>query len=141
MDEFIIILLFVGGIALIVAASIYLVRKTKAQKQQMELQIQELVKTLPEDKRALFLMQYNNERKDPTVAVLLALFLGGIGIHKFYMKQIGLGVLYLIFAWTFIPAFIAFFEAFTLTHSVYKFNQNAANKTAAMLQGNVYSVL
>ena len=42
--------------------------------------------------------------------VLLAFFLGGIGIHKFYAGHIILGFIYLIFCWTFIPGFIAFIE-------------------------------
>lgn len=52
--------------------------------------------------------------KDKTVAALLALFLGGIGIHKFYLGKTGQGVLYLIFCWTFIPAIIGFFNAIGL---------------------------
>ena len=40
-------------------------------------------------------------------AALFALFLGGIGVHKFYLGQVGQGILYLLFFWTFIPAFIA----------------------------------
>ena len=43
-------------------------------------------------------------------AALLALFLGGFGIHKFYLGQIGWGIVYLIFCWTFIPALVAFIE-------------------------------
>jgi len=51
-------------------------------------------------------------RKDKTVAGLLALFLGGIGIHKFYLDQPKTGLLYLLFCWfLFIPAIISFFEA------------------------------
>jgi TM2 domain-containing membrane protein YozV len=45
---------------------------------------------------------------------LLALFLGGFGIHKFYLGQTALGVLYLVFFWTFIPAIVAFVEAIIL---------------------------
>lgn len=41
---------------------------------------------------------------------LLAFFLGGIGIHKFYAGRIAAGILYLLFFWTCIPAFIAFIE-------------------------------
>lgn len=41
---------------------------------------------------------------------LLALFLGGIGIHKFYAGKTVAGILYILFCWTFIPAIIAFFE-------------------------------
>jgi predicted Zn finger-like uncharacterized protein len=48
--------------------------------------------------------------KNRMAAGLLALFLGGIGIHRFYLGQ-GVGCLYLLFCWTFIPAIIAFIEA------------------------------
>lgn len=44
-------------------------------------------------------------------AGLLALFLGGLGIHKFYLGKGGQGILYLIFCWTWIPSIIAFIEA------------------------------
>lgn len=48
--------------------------------------------------------------KDKTVAVLLAFFLGGLGIHKFYLGENVAGFLYLLFSWTFIPAILAFFD-------------------------------
>ena len=41
---------------------------------------------------------------------LLAFFLGGLGIHKFYAGYTGYGILYLIFCWTCIPAIISFVE-------------------------------
>jgi TM2 domain-containing membrane protein YozV len=43
-------------------------------------------------------------------AALLALFLGGFGIHKFYLGKPGQGMLYLLFCWTLIPALLAFLE-------------------------------
>ncbi|MCD8111100.1 MAG: TM2 domain-containing protein [Clostridiales bacterium] len=43
---------------------------------------------------------------------LLAIFLGGIGAHKFYSGKIGMGILYLCFCWTCIPAVIALIEFF-----------------------------
>lgn len=43
--------------------------------------------------------------------VLLAFLVGGLGIHNFYAGKIGLGILYLLFFWTFIPAFAAFIQA------------------------------
>ena len=49
--------------------------------------------------------------KDKMIAALLAFFFGGIGIHKFYLKQHFQGFLYLIFSWTLIPAVISFFES------------------------------
>lgn len=44
------------------------------------------------------------------VAALLALILGGLGIHKFYLGRIAQGVIYLIFFWTIIPMIIGFIE-------------------------------
>lgn len=49
-------------------------------------------------------------RHSRVAAVLLALLLGGIGAHKFYLGRIGQGILYLIFCWTFIPALVSFVE-------------------------------
>ena len=43
-------------------------------------------------------------------AGLFAIFLGGIGIHKFYLGRVGQGILYLLFCWTFIPAIVGFIE-------------------------------
>lgn len=47
-------------------------------------------------------------------AALFAFFLGGFGAHKFYLGKIWVGVLYLIFSWTFIPTIIAFIEGILL---------------------------
>lgn len=48
--------------------------------------------------------------KSKIAAALLALFLGAFGVHKFYLGQIGWGLLYLVFFWTFIPSIVAFVE-------------------------------
>ena len=37
--------------------------------------------------------------KDKNVAGILALFLGWVGIHRFYLGQVGLGILYAVFFW------------------------------------------
>ena len=34
--------------------------------------------------------------KSKTTAILLCLFLGGLGIHWFYLRRTGLGILYLL---------------------------------------------
>ncbi|MBF7682187.1 TM2 domain-containing protein [Acinetobacter sp. B5B] len=48
--------------------------------------------------------------KNRFIAALLAFFLGGFGVHKFYLGQTGWGIVYLIFCWTFIPYLISFIE-------------------------------
>lgn len=50
------------------------------------------------------------KEKNYVLTIVLALFLGGIGVHRFYLGQITSGVLMLIFFWTFIPAIIAFID-------------------------------
>lgn len=52
--------------------------------------------------------------KSKITAALLAFFLGGLGIHKFYLGQTGMGIVYLLFFWTGIPALVAFVEAILL---------------------------
>ena len=58
--------------------------------------------------------------------VLCALLVGGFGVHKFYAGRVGLGIVYLLFCWTFIPALIALIEGIV-----------AATKTADA-DGNIW---
>lgn len=60
---------------------------------------------------------YNNPAIDPSWPVksklcagLLGIFLGTFGIHKFYMGKVGMGILYICFCWTYIPAIVGFIE-------------------------------
>lgn len=48
--------------------------------------------------------------KSKITAGVLAILLGGIGVHKFYLGKIGQGILYVLFCWTGIPALIGLIE-------------------------------
>jgi TM2 domain-containing membrane protein YozV len=48
--------------------------------------------------------------KSRAAAALLAIFLGGLGAHKFYLGKPLMGILYLLFCWTMIPAIIGLIE-------------------------------
>jgi TM2 domain-containing membrane protein YozV len=52
--------------------------------------------------------------RSKVTAGVLALLLGGLGVHKFYLGKGGQGVLYLLFFWTFIPLIIGFIEGILL---------------------------
>lgn len=66
--------------------------------------------------------------KDRVTAGILALLLGGIGAHKFYLGETGLGILYLCFSWTLIPALVGFIEGILyLTKSDVEFERKYVN--------------
>ena len=44
------------------------------------------------------------------IYAVLSFFLGGFGVHKFYSKKIGLGILCILFCWTGIPGVIGMIE-------------------------------
>lgn len=93
-----------------------------------------LMQDMSDQQKMMFLSQYNNVKKDSTVAVLLCLFLGGLGAHRFYMGQVGLGVLYAVFVWTFIPALIAFVECFLMSGRVRAYNEAQAHLLAGQIK-------
>jgi TM2 domain-containing membrane protein YozV len=53
-------------------------------------------------------MQGNSRNK--IIAGMLAILLGGIGAHKFYLGQYAQGVLYLLLCWTVIPEILGLIE-------------------------------
>lgn len=55
------------------------------------------------------------------VYIALCLFLGGVGIHKFYAGKWGQGLLYVVFCWTYIPAVIALID---LVVAIFKRSDN-----------------
>ena len=52
------------------------------------------------------------EQEKPSLVIylLLALFLGGIGMHDFYVGKTAVGIIKLLLFWTGIPAIIAVFN-------------------------------
>jgi TM2 domain-containing membrane protein YozV len=72
--------------------------------------------------RAWFYAEYEQARKDEAIGVLLALFLGCFGLHHFYLRRNGLGVLYVLFCWTGLTAILGFIECFLMPGRVREFN-------------------
>jgi TM2 domain-containing membrane protein YozV len=83
--------------------------------------------------QAVFYQQYEVVRRDEVVGILLALFLGTFGIHHFYLRRTGLGILYCCFFWTGIPAILGFLECFFMPGRVREFNAIQAAGIAAAL--------
>lgn len=83
--------------------------------------------------QAIFYQQYEAVRRDEVVGILLALFLGTFGVHHFYLRRTGLGILYCLFFWTGIPSFLGFIECFFMPGRVREFNAIQAAGIAAAL--------
>ena len=83
--------------------------------------------------QAVFYQQYNAVRRDEVVGILLALFLGSFGIHHFYLRRTGLGILYLCLFWSGIPGLLGVLECFFMPGRVREFNAIQAAGIAAAL--------
>ena len=83
--------------------------------------------------QAVFQMQYESVRRDEVVGVLLAFFLGCFGVHHFYVGRTGLGILYICFSWTGIPAILGVIECFFMPGRVRMYNAIQAAGLAAAL--------
>ena len=90
--------------------------------------------SLTEQQQLIFMNHMAATRKSDVVAILLAFFLGSFGAHRFYMRETGWGVLYLLFCWTFVPHLISFVECFLLPGRVRRYNEQLAYETAARIR-------
>jgi TM2 domain-containing membrane protein YozV len=88
-----------------------------------------------DQQRAWFFAEYERARKDEVVGLLFALLLGSFGIHHFYLRRDGLGVLYLIFFWTGIPALLGFIECFFMPGRVRQYNAMQAIFISSQILG------
>ena len=52
--------------------------------------------------------------KSKSTAILLLLFLGGLGAHKFYLGNNLVGLFYVLFSWTGIPLFLSLIDLIIL---------------------------
>ncbi len=77
--------------------------------------------------------------KSKTTAIVLALLLGGLGAHKFYLGQTLQGVLYLVFCWTFIPLILSIVDFIMyLTMSDQAFQEKYCGGNNVNTQQQVY---
>jgi TM2 domain-containing membrane protein YozV len=91
---------------------------------------------MTDEQRATFNVYYPSTQRDELVGVLLAVLLGSFGAHHFYLRRTGLGVLYLVFFWTGIPAILGIIEAFFMPERVRRFNAEQASLLAySVVQG------
>jgi TM2 domain-containing membrane protein YozV len=54
--------------------------------------------------------EWDNEAKSRTTAGWLAIFLGGIGAHWFYLERNWRGAMYMLFVWTLVPILLGIID-------------------------------
>ncbi len=93
-----------------------------------------LMKDLTSEERLLFQTEMAARQKNPTTGLLLCLFLGGVGAHRFYLGETGLGVLYLCLCWTLVPALVSLVEDFMIMRRVRDYNHRTALEIASKIR-------
>lgn len=53
---------------------------------------------------------YSGKTVNKIAYALIAIFIGGLGIHRFYAGKWVSGILYILFCWTMIPSLLGFIE-------------------------------
>ena len=67
-------------------------------------------KGLDDAERLQFSQEYDRKSKSRNAGIWWAIGLGGLGAHKFYMGQTGMGILYVCFVWTSVPLALGIIE-------------------------------
>lgn len=92
-----------------------------------------LMQGMNDQQRMLFVSQMAGRRKSASTGVLLAIFLGGLGAHHFYLGNNGYGIMYVLLCWTFLPAIFSLLEAFAMPNRVRVYNETQAFQVAAQV--------
>jgi len=95
-----------------------------------------------QDEKLQFQMQLTARQRNTGAGIGLALLLGGLGAHKFYLKDNGLGVLYALMGtvgWViivppFIVAVLSIIDACTMESQVGHFNNALGREIKAEIE-------
>ncbi len=96
-----------------------------------------IMKDMSDTERLMFQSEMNKVRKNRTTALLLTLLLGGVGAHRYYLGDVGLGVVYTLFCFTFVPTFVAFIELFLVMGRTDRFNETQAKEISLQVKALV----
>ena len=80
------------------------------------------ISNLTDTQKTMWIAETSRRKKDKAMALILNFFLGGLGMHHFYLGKTAWGVMYFLLCWTFIPALIAFVDLFLSNGKVNAYN-------------------
>lgn len=98
-----------------------------------QLFVAQLITDMSEEQAKQFAHIYRERRREPIHILLLALvgFLGVAGAHRFYIDEIGMGVLYLLTGGLCVIGTII--DLFNYKDLAFRYNRRQADKVAALV--------
>ena len=90
---------------------------------------------LNDPEKLQFQREFKRKAKSKGLAIFWAIGLGGLGAHRFYMGEPGLGILYVCFVWTAVPMIVGAIEGiFFMSKRVEEYNETTAQEIALKLR-------
>lgn len=87
---------------------------------------------MTDNQKMMFISQYNSEKKDRTIALVLSVVLGYLGVDRFYVGDTGLGILKLL---TFgLCGIMTVIDWFLIMGRADKYNRTKAKEIAAVIK-------
>jgi TM2 domain-containing membrane protein YozV len=87
---------------------------------------------LSDSQKMIFTTQYNSDRKDRTLALVLGLLLGFLGVDRFYVGHVGMGLLKMFTLG--LCGILTIYDWFVIRGIVDDFNRAKAQEIAASLR-------
>jgi TM2 domain-containing membrane protein YozV len=75
-----------------------------------------------------FRQEYDRQVRNPSTALILTVLFGGLGAHRFYLREWGWGIAYVLFFWTYIPSIISIIECPLIRSRTTKYNERCAQQ-------------
>jgi len=89
--------------------------------------------TMTPQQKLYFQQEYDKQIRNPSTALVLCLLLGGVGGHRFYLGQMGWGIAYVLFSWTFIPVVVSLGECFVIRKRTNDYNDQCAKEISTKM--------
>lgn len=97
-------------------------------------ELAQLQEGMTDQQKMVFMSQYSSEKKDRTIAIVLSLLLGYLGVDRFYVGDTGLGILKLLTGG--LCGIMAFIDWFLIMGRADEFNRQKAREIAASLKAS-----
>lgn len=89
---------------------------------------------MSEQQKMMFQSQYNSEKKDRTVALILSILFGSLGVDRFYLGDTGMGILKLLTGG--VCGVLAIIDWFSIMGKADEFNRCKAQEVAAAIKNS-----